>query len=416
MGSQEYSVGAQRAFAVMVVAVIVVVAIVSYTVAPGVEVVSSSASSASAAQSSTFYSTTSPLGLRLQAQLNTSTFQSGSVITAQIAVFNTLDQNLSLTPIYTANSTILSWNDYDFFCGASGSPLLRMVSYALFQGNFAAANFSLAGSPLQLAPRVAISCVTGPEPDSITFLPENDSVVLSTPSGGVTLGRAAVSASTQACTSPASGDFDYGPSRGLSGYWNATGIPSGSVGCEVGSKYFTYFPAGEYTLAVEDIWNQTLYTHFQVTSVGAMTSSSSTASASTSAASELCYQGAVPANASASGGQSTYGRSVFNVTRDFDSWSWTSLSTFKVGSYAFVATNPAATAGVNQLEPQLFFKVTNSQGQTQETSVTNLGDWNGQGWWPPDMSLEQTLFGGNVTIRWLFPCDGESVFLDVTTQ
>jgi hypothetical protein len=91
------------------------------------------------------------------------------------------------------------------------------------------------------------------------------------------------------------------------------------------------------------------------------------------------------------------------------------LSTFKVGSYTFVTTNPATTPGVTQLEPQLFFNVTNSQGQMQTTSVTDLGGLNGQVW-PPDMSLEQTLFAGNVTIQWLFLCNSQSVFLEVTTQ
>jgi len=272
MASQEYSVGAKRVFAVVVVAIIVVVAIVSYAATPGVKVASSSASSASAAQSSTFYSTTSLLGLRLQVQLNTSTFQSGSGITAQIAIFNTLDQNLSLTPTYQVNSTIAEWDNYDFFCGASGGPLLRVVSYALFQGNYSAANVSLAGGPLQLAPQVPISCVTVAEPDSITFLPENDSAVLSMPYGGVTPGLVTVAASTEACTSPAPGEFDYGAGRGLSGYWNSTGIPPGSLGCEIGSKYFTYFPPGEYTLAVEDVWNQTLYAHFQVNAASGTTS------------------------------------------------------------------------------------------------------------------------------------------------
>jgi len=153
-----------------------------------------------------------------------------------------------------------------------------------------------------------------------------------------------------------------------------------------------------------------------ITSVETIVSTQSTTpgSATTSAASETCYQGSVPTNSSASGGQS-YSRTVFNVTQEFDSWSWTSLSTFKVGSYTFVTTNPATTPGVTQLEPQLFFNVTNGQGQMQRTSVTNLGGWNGQVW-PPDMSLEQTLFGGGTTIQWLFLCNSQDVFLEVTTQ
>jgi hypothetical protein len=135
----------------------------------------------------------------------------------------------------------------------------------------------------------------------------------------------------------------------------------------------------------------------------------------TTSAALVCYQGALPANSSASGAPSTYSRTVFNVTQEFDSWSWTSLSTFTVGSYTFMASAPASSQNAIQLEPQLFVNVTDSQGQVQKTSVTDLGGIDGQVW-PPDMSLEQTLFGGNVTIQWLFLCNSSSVFLEVTAQ
>jgi hypothetical protein len=154
-----------------------------------------------------------------------------------------------------------------------------------------------------------------------------------------------------------------------------------------------------------------------ITSVRTIVSSQSatSSSAATSADSETCYQGSVPTNTSASGSQSAYSRTVFNVTQEFNSWSWMSLSTFKVGSYTFVTTNPATTQGVTTLEPQLFFNVTNSQGQMQTTSFTNLGGWNGQVW-PPDMGLQAALFGGDATIQWLFLCNSQNVFLEVTTQ
>ncbi len=139
---------------------------------------------------------------------------------------------------------------------------------------------------------------------------------------------------------------------------------------------------------------------------------SSTTTNTTSTA--TCYAGTLPVNGSSSAAQA-YSRTVFNVTKDYNSWSWTSLSTFEVGSYTFVTTNPATTPGVFQLEPQLFFNVTNSQGQTQKASFTNLGGWNGQVW-PPDMGLQAILFTGNVTIQWLFQCNSQNVFLEVTTQ
>jgi len=161
--------------------------------------------------------------------------------------------------------------------------------------------------------------------------------------------------------------------------------------------------------------NQPMNSITSVKTIIVSNQSTASSSATTSATSETCYQGSVPTNSSASGSQSAYSRTVFNVTQEFNSWSWTSLSTFKVGSYTFVTTNPATTPGVTMLEPQLFFNVTNSQGQTQTTSFTNLGGWNGQ-MWPPDMGLQATLFGGNVIIEWLFLCNSQSVFLEVTTQ
>ena len=285
------AVGAKRVFAVVVVAVIVVVAIVSYAV-PGARVASSSASSASAAQSSTLYSATSPLGLRLQVQLNTSTFETGSGITAQIAVFNTLDQNLSLTPTYQANSTILTWNGHDFFCGNSGDPLRAMVGYALFSGDYSAGNISLAGDPLQLAPPVGISCVTYETPDSVVFLPENDTIEYPAPGnqGGI-VDRLALAASTESCENPTPGTYYCGASKGLSGYWNTTGVAYlQDQEAAIGSNYFVYFPPGEYTLAVQDDWGQTLYAHFQVTRVSAASSSSTSAVSVDSALVAECPQ------------------------------------------------------------------------------------------------------------------------------
>ncbi len=153
---------------------------------------------------------------------------------------------------------------------------------------------------------------------------------------------------------------------------------------------------------------------FGTTSTTTQTNSS-TETTTPAVTSEACYESTLPTNSSASGAGSPYSRAVFNITKEFDSWTWTPLSTFSVGSYSFVTANPATTSGVTQLEPQLFFNVTNSQGRVQTTSVTNLGGLNGQVW-PPDMSLQQTLFGGNVTIQWLFQCNSQNVFLEITTQ
>jgi len=159
--------------------------------------------------------------------------------------------------------------------------------------------------------------------------------------------------------------------------------------------------------------NQTTASTIVVTS----SASSSFTATSSLAATATCYGGTLPTNSSSTGTQTN--RIVFNVTKAYDYWNWASPSTFRVGSYSVVTTNPAAapsTPGTSTfyLEPQLFFNVTNNQGQTQETGFTNLGSFNGQVW-PPDMGFQATLFGGNVTIQWLFLCDNHSVFLEVTT-
>jgi len=155
-----------------------------------------------------------------------------------------------------------------------------------------------------------------------------------------------------------------------------------------------------------------------VTSVSTIISSPPSAStvATNSTTSELCYQGVIPANSSISDGQSSYYRATFNVTQKFDSWNWKSLSTFAVGPYKFDLVGSQNSQTIIYLEPQIFINVTNSQGQMQRMDSTNLGGWNGSVW-PPDMSGgPNVLFGGNVTIQWLFPCNSQSVFLEVTTQ
>ena len=139
------------------------------------------------------------------------------------------------------------------------------------------------------------------------------------------------------------------------------------------------------------------------------------ASSGTSTVSDQCYSGALPTNSSASATQSTFSRTVLNVTQEFNSWNWTPLPTFVVGSYTFNLVGSQNSQTTIYLEPQVFINVTNSQGQTERMDMTNLGNWNGQGW-PPDLSGgPNVLFGGNVTIQWLFPCNNHDVYLEVTT-
>ena len=195
--------------------------------------------------------------------LNSTVVASGGTVAAQITLFNSLDQNLSLAPSFPENSTIQSWNAYDFLCGENN--LLPMIGYALFQGDYTPDNISLAGSPLQLAPFVELPCAIWPNPTSIVFLPKNDTAEIygtGGPSGVVE--PISIGASTESCTWNGSGG-DCGVGEGLSGYWNSTS-PITQQEATTASPFFRYFAPGEYTLAVQDVWNQTIYAHFQVVS------------------------------------------------------------------------------------------------------------------------------------------------------
>jgi hypothetical protein len=286
MTSPRYGADEKMVFAVLVVLVVLLVGVVtSFTGQPGTAITSTS----SAEQSPTFYSTTSPLGLRLQVQLNTSSFESGSGLTAQVAVFNALGQNLSLTPTYQANSTILGWNGYDFFCAGSGESLRAALGYALFPGDYSAGNITLAGNPLDLAPPVGVSCVTVQTPDSIVLLPGNDSAAVYVPNQRAVVEPLALAAATESCQNPEPGTYYCGPAKGLSGYWNVTGVSFlQSQEAALGSNYFVYFPPGEYTLAVQDEWGQSLYVHFQVTPVPPASSTSTTSISTDSALAAEC--------------------------------------------------------------------------------------------------------------------------------
>jgi hypothetical protein len=201
--------------------------------------------------------------------LNATLVEPGGAIGAQVTVVNTLNKNLSLAASYPANSTISTWNRYDFICGNSGSLLRSMLGFALFSGYYSAGNISLASSPLQLAPQVAVGCVGEAAPDSVVFLPNNDTAVLYARAyPGGTPEQVRLVASTGSCAFKSQGSLSCGAGRGLLGYWNSSGIDINTLGDQNGttilSKYFRYFSPGAYTLVAEDIWNQTVYAHFEV--------------------------------------------------------------------------------------------------------------------------------------------------------
>jgi hypothetical protein len=110
----------------------------------------------SSSTASTTSSVTSASGLRLLITLNATAVEAGSPLMAQVSLFNTLPESLSLSANYSANPNIANWDLYDTLCGLSS--VGDTFGFALFQGNYAAGNLSQAGTPMLLTPPWATSC------------------------------------------------------------------------------------------------------------------------------------------------------------------------------------------------------------------------------------------------------------------
>ncbi|HVB94974.1 MAG TPA: hypothetical protein VND41_00045 [Nitrososphaerales archaeon] len=299
--------------AVVVVAIILVAAAVVLVVTtppksgsrtPSVQTGSSSSGSTASAQGTTFNSTISPDGLQVQAWLNSTTVPVGRVLSATVSLSNTLDTSVSLTPDFSADSGLIALSGNN---GCTGAGLDAMLNFALYQGHYTAANLSQAAIPLTLDPPVVISC---PNPyyvssyvQRVEFAPESDNATLSgnasapatavpqtvemhlspaTGSCGVSSynfnGTSVVNQSTATSSGTAlawgCGSFGTG-STGLNGYWT---MPDngGDVSVDpltnsslfasfaVVGNYFHQFSPGSYTLVAEDLWNQTVFAHFEV--------------------------------------------------------------------------------------------------------------------------------------------------------
>jgi hypothetical protein len=270
----------------------------------------------------TFYSAISSVGLQLQFELNTTVIQEGGALKAQVYLYNTLSQNLSLAPDLSANPNIVTWDGYDFLCG--NSPVYDVFGFALYQGHYAPTNVSQAGTPLQMtppSPQLITLCgrpVFGQYVKTIEFAPKSQLATLSSLppppwKGGfqvqklnmqvnATTGRFFTESqettdikeyfngiSTTYTTTTYTPQFFLGCCLGaaLNGYWmtptNSIMFTCSSVSnanhtsAESLSELYCNprsFSVGSYTLVAEDLWNDVVYAYFQVISTSQTSASS----------------------------------------------------------------------------------------------------------------------------------------------
>ena len=259
---------------------------ITATAPQGGETVATSQSSTSPTTSGegsvVFVSPTSEQGLQLRVVLNSSTIPTNGTLSAQIALYNTLGKNVSVS--VTEDQQISAWNGRDFLCGWNGAG--NLVGFAVFEGDVVATNLSKAGQQLELDPAVFIPCPTQESyPANATFFPNGDRV-------SYAYGVAAdVNPKTLGCET--NGQESQCSGTGLVGYWNDSVSAGGNVSWvgnfgyvgNVGfsSPAFVHFPPGEYTIVATDQWNQYVYASFVVQPPGAYSSSSTSTTAGANA-------------------------------------------------------------------------------------------------------------------------------------
>jgi hypothetical protein len=292
----------------IVMGLLVVGALVAYTYIGQPTVSGSGASSQPSsatptAEWSTFNSTVSQSGLRLQIRLNATTLQVGKGLSAGTYLFNTLSRNVSLSPDFSMDAGLVAMSR-NVQCGGAG--LDGMLASAVYQGHYTASNFSHAAVPLMLEPPVPHGCPAYYYQDiqEVEFAPNSDVATVFAMGPYCANGASCrqtvemhISAGTGNCTAvpyrygsvtivvngsttTSSGgtqlDLAWPSGNGLTGYWttpsngtyvtidmhsNATvvqGLDS------VYQHYYHGFTPGSYTLVAEDLWNQTVFASFIV--------------------------------------------------------------------------------------------------------------------------------------------------------
>ncbi|MGD0638240.1 MAG: hypothetical protein ABSA72_09410 [Nitrososphaerales archaeon] len=207
----------------------------------------------------------------LQVELNATKVGYHGGLSATITLTNLLPYNMSFVPNLPANSSIAKWNGYDYLCGNSGGS--DLVGFAVMKGHYTSANLSSA-APLTMEPPVNIECPASVNPDKIVFLPDSSRYAIYYPPGNST-SPSGINETLIASSHPSTGDCVLLPAGYIScdngslfGYWTWNGSSGppyfNSQDANTTSKFFNYFPPGEYTLVVQDLWGATLFSYFQV--------------------------------------------------------------------------------------------------------------------------------------------------------
>jgi hypothetical protein len=204
-------------------------------------------------------------GLQLMMTLNATKTSAQGGIAVQVYVLNTNRMNVSL--FSPQNVNISYWNEFEPNCPSALAT--NLVSFALFRGHYGPANVSEAGRPLSLAAPLFIECPSAPFPNKVVFLPSSAYAAGFFHSNRAepylqngTVFSVAANVTTEEC-GPSPSGFTCGDGVSLTGYWNASGASFLQPDIRM-LKYFEHFQPGEYTIAAEDAWNQTLYAVLEV--------------------------------------------------------------------------------------------------------------------------------------------------------
>ena len=229
-------------------------------------------STVTATTTSTVTSTYEPfVAPLLQVELNTTKVGYHGALSATITLTNLLPYNVSFVPNLPANSSIAKWDGLDYLCGNSGGS--DLVGFAVIKGHYTSANLSSA-VPLTMAPPINIECPASVNPDRIVFLPHSSKYAVYYPPGNST-SPSGINETLIASSHPSTGDCVLLPAGYIScdngslfGYWTWNGSSGppyfNSLDANTTSMFFNYFPPGEYTLVVQDLWGVTLFSYFQV--------------------------------------------------------------------------------------------------------------------------------------------------------